>query len=335
MIQKIKDPYFIAEIGGNHEGNIKYAKKLIDLAAKSGVDCIKLQIYSEKSLVNKSLDLDRYNHFRKFSLRIEDYLYLAKYIKSKDLDFSASIWDAKLINIFKKYVSFFKIGSGDLTAFDIVDKIVKTKKKIILSTGLSSLKQISNTVNFIKKYKFYNIKKKLILLHCTSLYPNQFKNVNLSAINNLKKKYGLEIGYSDHCIGPEAILLSVINNVKFIEFHFTDNKKRKFRDHQLSLNYHDVIDIKKRIKNYNTIIGSGKKKVITEEKNQNHHISFRRGLYLRKDKLKNTIIKKDDLITLRPLKGLCSSLYFKIIGKKTKWKLKAFTPLKLKDFYEN
>lgn len=335
MIKKITKPYLIAEIGGNHEGDIKYAKKLIDLAAKSGVDCIKLQIYSEKSLVNKNLDSERYNHFKKFSLKTEDYLYLAKYIKSKNLDFSASIWNPTLINIFKKYVSFFKIGSGDLTAFDIIDKILKTNKKIILSTGISSLKQISNTVNFIKKYKFYNIKKKLILLHCTSLYPNNFKNVNLLAINNLKKKYGLEIGYSDHCIGIEAILLSAINNVKFIEFHFTDNKKRKFRDHQLSLSYQDVIDLKKKIENYNTIIGSEKKKVITEEKKQNHHVSFRRGLYLNKDKLKNTIIKKEDLVTLRPFKGLCSSLYFRMIGKKTKCRIKAFSPLKLKDFYEN
>lgn len=335
MIQKFRKPYLIAEIGGNHEGDIKYAKKLIDLASKSGVDCIKLQIYSEKSLVNKNLDIDRFNHFKKFSLKIEDYLYLAKYIKSKNLDFSASIWDPNLINIFKKYVSFFKIGSGDLTALDIIDKILKTNKKIILSTGLSSLKQISNTVNFIKNYKSYDIKKKLILLHCTSLYPNDFKNVNLMAINNLKKKYGLEIGYSDHCIGQEAILLSVINNIKFIEFHFTDNKKRKFRDHQLSLNYQDVIDLKKKLENYNIIIGSSKKKVIAEEKKQNHHISFRRGLYLKKDKLKNTTIKKEDLVTLRPFRGLCSSLYFKIIGKKTKLRIKAYSPLKLKNFYEN
>ena len=129
MIKKIKKPYLIAEIGGNHEGDFKYAKKLIDLASKSGVDCIKLQIYSQKSLVNKNLDPDRYNHFKKFSLKTSDYIYLAKYIKSKGLDFSASIWDTNLINRFKNYVSFFKIGSGDLTAFDIIDKIIRTKKK--------------------------------------------------------------------------------------------------------------------------------------------------------------------------------------------------------------
>ena len=75
MIKKIKKPYLIAEIGGNHEGNINYAKKLINLAAKSGVDCIKLQIYSEKSLVNKHLDQKRYDHFKRFSLKIEDYIY--------------------------------------------------------------------------------------------------------------------------------------------------------------------------------------------------------------------------------------------------------------------
>ncbi len=335
MINKIKKPYLIAEIGGNHEGKVNYAKKLINMAAKSGVNCIKLQIYSEKSLVNKNLDKTRYNHFKKFSLKLKDYIELAKYIKGKGLDFSASIWDPDNIGIFKKYVSFYKIGSGDLTAFDIIDKIVRTNKKIILSTGLSSLGQISKTISFIKKYKFFNIKKKLILLHCTSLYPNEYKNVNLMAINQLKKKFGLEIGYSDHCLDEKAIFLSALNNIKYIEFHFTDNKKRKFRDHQLSLNFEDVINLKKKLNSYNLIIGNGDKKVLNEEKKQNHHISFRRGLFLNKNKLKNTIINKSDLVTLRPLKGLCASYFFKIIGKRTKKNLKSYSPLSLKNFYEN
>lgn len=335
MIKKIKEPYLIAEIGGNHEGNVNYAKKLINLAAKSGVDCIKLQIYSEKSLVNKHLDQKRYNHFKRFSLKIEDYIYLAKFIKGKGLDFSASIWDPDLIYIFKKYVSFYKVGSGDLTAFDIIDKIVKTNKKILLSTGISSLRQISKTISFIKKYKLFNIKKKLILLHCTSLYPNEYKNVNLKAINQLKSKFDLEIGYSDHCLDDNAILLSVLNEIKYIEFHFTDNKKRKFRDHQLSLNCQDVINLKNKIKNYNQIIGNGQKKVLSEEKKQNHHISFRRGLFLNKNILKNSVIKETDLVTLRPLKGLCASNFFKIVGKKTKKNIKSFSPLSLKYFYEN
>tara|TARA_B100001063_G_scaffold246928_1_gene288581 strand:- start:647 stop:1654 length:1008 start_codon:yes stop_codon:yes gene_type:complete len=335
MIKKIKKPYLIAEIGGNHEGDFKYAKKLIDLASKSGVDCIKLQIYSQKSLVNKNLDPDRYNHFKKFSLKTSDYIYLAKYIKSKGLDFSASIWDTNLINRFKNYVSFFKIGSGDLTAFDIIDKIIRTKKKIILSTGLSSIEQISRTIRFIKSYKYYQIKKKLILLHCTSLYPNQFKDVNLITINQLNRVFGLEVGYSDHCIDDSAILLAIQNGVRVIEFHFTDNKFRNFRDHQLSLNYDDVISLNNKIKKYNSILGQSNKKVLPEEKKQKHHISFRRGLYLNKFKQKGEIIKKADLVTLRPLKGICASQFFRVVGKKTKRNLKPYNPLSLKNFYGN
>ncbi len=335
MIRKIKKPYLIAEIGGNHEGNLTYAKKLIDLAVKSQVDCIKLQIYSQKSLVNKNLDPDRYNHFKKFSLKTDEYLLLAKYIKSKGIDFSASIWDPSLINVFKKYVKFYKIGSGDLTAFDILDAIIRTNKKIILSTGLSSIKQISKTINFFKKYKNYDYKKKLILLHCTSLYPNDFSNVNLMAINQLKNMFGLEIGYSDHCLDDSAIFYSLINNVKVIEFHFTDDKSRDFRDHQLSLNYEDINELRKKISKYNTILGQKNKTVLQYEKKENHHISFRRGLYLNRNVSKSEIIKKRDLVTLRPYKGICASEYFNIIGKKAKKNLKKLDPLSLKNFYEN
>ena len=332
MIKKFKKPYLIAEIGGNHEGNVKYAKKLIDQAAKSGVDCIKLQIYSEKSLVNKYLDISRYNHFKKFSLKIEDYLSLAKYINNKGLDFSASIWDQNLIKTFKRSVKFYKVGSGDLTAFDILDEIVKTNKKIILSTGLSSLKQISNTIKFIKSYKFYNIKKKLTLLHCTSLYPNDHKNVNLLSINQLKEKFKLEVGYSDHCLDDSAIILSILNGIRIIEFHFTDNKTRQFRDHQLSLNYDDVINLKNKLNIFMNILGKEDKKVLLEEKIQKHDKSFRRGLFLNKFLPKGSLIKKNDLVTLRPYKGLCASYYFRVIGKKINKDLNPYTPLSLKNF---
>ena len=315
-----KKPYLIAEIGGNHEGNINYAKKLINLAAKSGVDCIKLQIYSEKSLVNKHLDQKRYDHFKRFSLKIEDYIYLAKFIKGKGLDFSASIWDPDLINIFKKYVSFYKIGSGDLTAFDIIDKIVKTNKKILLSTGLSSLEQISNTISFIKKYKLFNVRKKLILLHCTSLYPNDYKNVNLKAINQLKNKFNLEIGYSDHCLDDNAILLSVLNEIKYIEFHFTDNKKRKFRDHQLSL---DKLDVKRLIRLgnlFNKLLGKYDKEVKLNSKNDKKILS--KGVIFSRDLKKNHKIKITDLSFARPAKHFFANDVKKILGKKLKKSVK-------------
>ncbi len=120
-----------------------------------------------------------------------------------------------------------------------------------------------------------------------------------------------------------------------IEFHFTDNKFRNFRDHQLSLNYDDVISLNNKIKKYNSILGQSNKKVLPEEKKQKHHISFRRGLYLNKFKQKGEIIKKADLVTLRPLKGICASQFFRVVGKKTKRNLKPYNPLSLKNFYGN
>ena len=118
-------PYLIAEIGGNHEGNIKYAFRLIDLAMKSKVDAIKFQMYTGNGLVNEKLDPTRYAHFNKFSLRKEDWVKIAKFIKKKGFSFSASIWETKMLDYVDKYLDFYKIGSGDMNSYQIIESFAK------------------------------------------------------------------------------------------------------------------------------------------------------------------------------------------------------------------
>ena len=142
--------FTIAEIGGNHQGDYRKAIKLLNLAKDTGFDAIKFQIYTSNNLVNSTQDPDRANHFKKFELKTDEYVQLAKLTKKAGLQFMSSIWDINTIDFFDKYINIHKIGSGDLTSYPIIKKIISKNKPTILSTGLSAIDEIVETVNFIK-----------------------------------------------------------------------------------------------------------------------------------------------------------------------------------------
>ena len=154
-------PLLIAEIGGNHEGNFEYAKKLVLKAISTGVDVVKLQIYEGKNLVSKVESRKRFKHFKKFELNKDQHIYLAKLCRKHNVGYSASVWNTESISWINKYLKFYKIGSGDLTAYPIIRSIARTGKPIILSTGMSTLKEIKETLSFIiKSNPRYKDKKK-------------------------------------------------------------------------------------------------------------------------------------------------------------------------------
>ena len=145
------DVLLIAEIGGNHEGNFEYAKKLTQLAIESNVDFIKYQIYTGDTLVSKLESPKRNSHFKKFELTNQQYIELAKMCHKNNVKFMASVWNLDSISWIDEYMEIYKIGSGDLTAYPVIEQTCKIGKPIILSTGLSTLKEVKDTVDFIKK----------------------------------------------------------------------------------------------------------------------------------------------------------------------------------------
>jgi len=329
-------PMLIAEIGGNHEGDFNYAKKLVDLAIDSNVDVIKFQIYKAKTLVNKKLSLDRFNHFKKFELTKKQIIYLADKCLEANLKYSASIWDFNSFEWLKKKINYIKIGSGDLTCYQIINNALRLEKPIILSTGLSNVYEIKKTLSFIKKKNFYNLKKNYIaLLHFTSSYPCPSEDINLNAMINLNKM-GYPVGYSHHHIKIYPLEIAYILGAQILEFHFTDKKQGKvFRDHKVSLTNDNVKNFIKKIKNINSYKGSYKKTLVDSEISAGHHLSFRRGLYLKKQLKKNEKVLEKNLISLRPKTqdGLDSTEYFKLIGRKAKKNISAFQILKRNYFY--
>lgn len=313
-------PMLIAEIGGNHEGDAEYANKLLDLAIESGVDCIKFQLYKADSIVNKSISSDRYSHFKKFELSKNKHIEFANKIKSNGMIYNSSVWDLKMLDWIDKYLDFYKIGSGDLTAWPLLKEFARRGKPILLSTGLSNIYEIKSTIEFIiSENSIYKVPNMICILQCTSMYPINYSDANLGVMKTFKNRFNRPVGYSDHTLGSKALIYASALGSSVLEFHFTDDKKnKKFRDHQVSLTKNDVMTLINDITDVNVFLGDGKKRLLPIESINNHHISFRRGAYINKVIKKGSIIEFEDLTFLRPLEGTDSRDFTSIVGSKAK-----------------
>lgn len=325
-------PLLIAEIGGNHGGNFNKALKLTMDAINADVDYIKYQIYTGDGLVSKSTSPERFNHFKKLELTTKEYKRLARICQKNNVGFMASIWQEDLVDVFDEYSDIFKVGSGDFTNLIIIDRIIKTNKPIILSTGLASEEEVLDILDHIKKtYKFYD-KHHLAILQCTSMYPIDYKDANLRVIQRYKDITNLTVGYSDHTVGFFANIIAYSMGAEVIEFHFTDDKNNNsYRDHQISLDKNDVKLLIEGLKSVNLLKGDSKKKLLPIEIENQHHNSFRRSLYALNDIKKGEEIKIQNITALRPLVGIDARYYLDIIGMKAKRNFTKGEPIHLED----
>lgn len=312
------DVYIIAEIGGNHEGDFDKAILLTNEAIEAGADSIKYQIYTGESLVNEKEDPDRVKHFNRFALSTEQYIELANICKNNGVDFCASIWNEEQIDIFDPYMKYYKIGSGDLTAYPIIKKIAEKNKPIIISTGLSTYKEIDEVIDYIRRINsIYENDDMLCILQCTSMYPIPDDEANLKVITKLIEKYKYPIGYSDHTTSSIAAELAVTLGAKVLELHFTSELiKSDFRDHEVSFNKNQLSILRTKIELIKDLLGDGDKKPMKSEIENGHVTSFRRALYPNKTINEGDVITEEDLIALRPANGIPANMANSIIGKR-------------------
>ena len=316
---KINNILFIAEVGSNHEGNFIEAKKTVLSACKSNADVVKLQIYTAKNMVSPKYDLKRFKHFQKLELSIKQNIELCKIIKNNKKKCSASIWDVDQIKIFNKYIDIYKIGSGDIHNFEIIKKIVETKKPIIFSTGLSNFSDIKETLKFINSINKKYLKKKVAILYCNTAYPTPIQDIRLGTIKYLNNKFNLTTGYSDHTIGDEVLIYSYLFGAKIIEKHFSLNPKLKtFRDHQISFDKNATNKYLTKIRKLNNISNIKENNLSVSEITQDNITSFRRSLYAKENIKKGERFNIDKIISLRPYKGKSSKFFFKILKSKSK-----------------
>ena len=333
-----KKIYFIAEIGVNHEANLKLAKKIILEAKLGGADAVKLQCYKAEKIASKyaksywdkkeereTSQLKLYKKFDGFNSK--EYIKIINYCKKIKIDFVITPFDIESVKIFKKKVKYFKISSSDITNFPLIKEIAKTKKPIILSTGASTLKEIENAIKLIK---FNN--NKISLLHCILNYPTDRHDVNLNMIDSLKK-FNLPIGISDHTKPKDShdvLIYSIFKGIKIIEKHFTNNKTKKGNDHFHSFDKNDLKKFMAKVDDLYKILGSERKTYLRSEISS--RLNARRSLFYRKNLTKNHKILKNDIIALRPAIGISPINFNKIIGKKLNKNVKSGGIIKYTDF---
>jgi N,N'-diacetyllegionaminate synthase len=309
-----KEILYIAEIGVNHEGSMKRCFKLIKEAKKAGADVVKFQCFTPEKYI--STEEPKYKIIKKFYFNKKEFKKIIDYCKKLKIYYLFTPVSHDWIGFIKKYSKTIKVASGDLNFNFLIKSIVKSKFNIILSTGISELNEIKKTINIIKsKYK-NNIKSKLVLMHCVSNYPVHDSQANLRSINFLKDKFKLTTGYSNHVIGINACLASICLGARVLEFHFTDNKNRKFRDHQLSLDRSDVSKLIKMSNNFNILIGKYEK-TLDSHLIKNKPI-FSKGIIANKDLKKNHRLSIKDLSYARPAKYYFANDIKKVINKTIK-----------------
>ena len=330
IFNKIKKPYFIAEISANHCGSISRAKKLIKLAAKSGADAVKFQTYKAEKIASKFSpaywDLkeektkSQYQLFKKYDkFNYNDYERLYKECKKFNINYMSTFFDIDSIEEQHDLIKVFKVSSSDINNIPLLKKISSKKKHTILSTGASTIEEIKYAI------KILNLpKSKLCLMHCVLNYPTEDKFANLKFIMTLKKIFpDILIGYSDHVRSDENITqLQVAYDLgaQIIEKHFTHNKKLKGNDHYHAMDLNDLKNFLKIMERKKVLSGSKKKKLTNEYKSIMY---ARRAIYAKRDIEKFKIINEKDIISLRPSVGGLSVLNWnKIIGKKIKISLK-------------
>ena len=325
--------FIIAEIGGNFT-NFNQAKKLINLAKKAKVDAVKLQTFKADTLASKEAMFDmkntgkisQYNLFKK--LQIDESLHnqifsYCKKIKIECFSTPAHQDDVDLLEKFK--VNYHKIGSDDAVNIPLIRYVAKTKKKIILSTGMCNLNEIKKSVKNILKYN-----KKLSILHCLSDYPADFNEINLRAIHTLKKQFPkITIGYSDHTIGPLASLCAVACGAEIIEKHFTYSKKLKGPDHMLSLDFKEMKWLVESIRKFEKMRGNGIKiPTKSELKNSKNN---RKSIVVLENISTGQKFNNKNLGIKRPGSGIKPEQIYKIFNKKSKRNLKYDEILKWSD----
>ena len=318
----------IAEAGVNHNGLLTNALKMVDVASRAGADYVKFQTFDPKSLANTNLGLAKYQkknsaqktHLKmltKLSLSENEFRKILNRCKKKKIKFLSSPFDILSINTLKRLkVNTFKIPSGQIDDVPYLQYLGSLKKKIFLSTGMSTLSEIKNAIKIISTTG--TLKKNIEILHCISQYPAEKKNLNLNSIKYLQDNLKLPVGFSDHSLGDHASLVAIGLGSRVIEKHFTLNKNQKGPDHKSSLNPKELISFIKKIRYAEYSLGRYQKKPLKDELINKKFI--RKKIVAKQKIFPGDKFTTSNLITKRSIYGLPASDWKKIIGKKSKKK---------------
>jgi len=327
--------FFIAEISANHCGSFNLAKKLIKCAKVNGADAVKVQTYTADTMTIKSNKKyfkikeglwkgytlwDLYNEAR---TPLSWHEKLFKYGKSLGIKVFSTPFDNTAVDFLEKLnCPIYKIASFEMTDLNLIRKVSKTKKPLIISTGMANLKEIETTVKTARK----NGAKDITLLYCVSNYPSSIDDFNLNNIKILKEKFKCKVGISDHSTDNRVAIASVANGAEVVEKHIAlDNQKKGF-DIDFSLKGKEIKKLRDDINVASKLLG---KNIFFRNKSENKSKIFRRSIFTTKDIKKGEKFTENNIRVVRPGYGLPPKYYNKILNKKSPLNIKKQEPLKL------
>jgi len=342
--------YIIAEAGVNHNGSLELAKRLVEEAAKSGADAVKFQTFKPERLVSAqagkadyqkritSRDESQLDMLRKLELSEDAHEQLVQYCRHWNIDFLSTPFDEESLSFLsdKLQLNRLKFSSGDLSNLPFLLKAAYTGKEMIVSTGMSTLGEIEDSLSVIayglvgageapsmnafrRAYASEEgqaaLRNKVSLLHCTTEYPTPFEDVNLNRMETLSQAFGLRTGYSDHTLGGEVSVAAAALGAKIIEKHFTLDKEMEGPDHQASLEPGELKAMVSQIRNVELAMGSQVKFPATSEiKNM---VPARKSIVAARAIQAGEPFDEANLTIKRPGNGLSPGMYWELLGKKS------------------
>jgi len=324
-----KPTYFVADIAANHDGDLSKAKELIHLAAEAGADAAKFQHFSAETIVSdkgfKDLGSQKshqskwkksvFETYKDASIDLSWTVELKNTCDKAGIAFFSSPYSIELVDHLDNYVPAYKIGSGDITWLEIIKHVAKKGKPYMIATGASSITDVERVINEVK-----NINNKIVIMQCNTNYTashENFKYININVLKLYKKNFPeLILGLSDHTPGHTTVLGAVTLGARVIEKHFTDDNERDGPDHKFSMNPTTWKLMVESTRELEISLGNEIKKV--EENEDDTVVLQRRSIRAKKRLIKGHVIKKEDLICLRPCpKDALTPIFINnLVGKK-------------------
>ena len=340
MIENFGKPFVIAEIGSNHNGDMDLARLMIDAAVDSGADAVKFQSFTPTSLIakeeydrNQTYDDSPKKHFGslkamvdKYYLRTEQHFELAEYSRSKGIEFCSTPFSLGEVDLLEELnVPFYKIASMDVNNPPLLEKVGKTGKPVIMSTGMATLGEVEEAVKILEGTG----NDQIVLLHCISIYPPDPKDINLRNITTLQEMFDYPIGFSDHSIGTAIPLASVALGACVIEKHFTTDRDMEGWDHDISADPPQMKVIASESKIIAESMGSFRRVLSPAEEEKK--LKFRRSLVTLTDLPAGHVLQESDLTSKRPALGIPPNLMHVAIGRKLKQAMPADSVIRWED----
>lgn len=315
----------IAEIGVNHNRNIELAKQMIDAAKEAGADIVKFQTGIAENLISRYAEKADYQKVttgaeesqldmcRKLLFPLEVFKELKAYCEEKEIEFLSTPFDLASIEYLEQLgMKRWKVPSGEITNLPYLIQIAKTKKPVILSTGMSTLEEVEAAVAILKEYGC----EKISLLHCTTEYPALYEDVNLKAMDTLKEHFQEEVGYSDHTQGIAVSIAAAARGARIIEKHFTIDQNLPGPDQKASLEPREFKEMVQAIRNIEAAMGDGIKKPSELEKK--NRIAARKSIIAAKNIRQGEMFTEQNLTVKRPGSGISPMAWNDVIGKAAK-----------------